>query len=253
MREDVLDPLELSLGAELAGVRDELLQPPADELGDRRPIPPARLEIHQRRLEPVAGGQPLVLARQDPVERADLLAAVEPLAVHLHERLAVRGEGDGVLDPRDGVADADLDRAPPRMWPDVPPDVRVVRDAAGLLELADDLRVVAVVLEPGRRARSWKRGEDQLPRRGEAGRLPSPERRVRRQSEQRRQLEQQAVHDLDRLLGIVDRDVDVHSEDQLAAGDVLELVDERSVPVARSDPLPLEEAERVRPRRADPQ
>jgi hypothetical protein len=45
--------------------------------------------------------------------------------------------------------------------------------------------------------------------------------------------------------------VDVHAEDQLATRDVLELVDEVAVAVARRDPLPLEEAERVCARRAD--
>jgi hypothetical protein len=49
----------------------------------------------------------------------------------------------------------------------------------------------------------------------------------------------------------VDGHVDVHPEDQLAAGDVLHLVDEVVVPVARRDPLPLEQAERMRPGRAD--
>ena len=43
----------------------------------------------------------------------------------------------------------------------------------------------------------------------------------------------------------------VHAEDQLAAGDVLELVDQVAVAVARRDPLALEEAERMRARRAD--
>ena len=47
--------------------------------------------------------------------------------------------------------------------------------------------------------------------------------------------------------------MDVHAEDQLAAGDVLELVDEVPVAVARRDPLALEEAERMRARRADAQ
>ena len=64
---------------------------------------------------------------------------------------------------------------------------------------------------------------------------------------------EEAVDDLDRLLGVVDGDVHVHAEDQLAPGDVLELVDEVPVAVAGGDPLPLEEAERVRPRRADAQ
>ena len=61
----------------------------------------------------------------------------------------------------------------------------------------------------------------------------------------------QAVHDLDRLLGVVHGDVDVQAEDQLAPCDVLELVDEVPVAVARSDALALEQRERVRPGRAD--
>ena len=59
-------------------------------------------------------------------------------------------------------------------------------------------------------------------------------------------MREQAVDDLDRLLGIVDGDVDVHAEDELASGDVLQLVDERVVAVLRGDPLTLEEAERMR-------
>ena len=59
-------------------------------------------------------------------------------------------------------------------------------------------------------------------------------------------MDEQPVHHLDRLLGIVDRDVHVHAEDQLAPRDVLQLVDELAVAVAGRDPLALEEAERVR-------
>ena len=59
---------------------------------------------------------------------------------------------------------------------------------------------------------------------------------------------EEPVDDLDRLVGVVHRDVDVHPEDQLAARDVLELVDQRVVAVLRRDPLALEEAERVVPR-----
>ena len=64
---------------------------------------------------------------------------------------------------------------------------------------------------------------------------------------------EQPVHDLDRLLRIVDGHVHVHPEDELAPGDVLHLIDERAVAVLRGDPLPLEQAERMRARRADPQ
>src|SRR5262249_36607399 len=83
------------------------------------------------------------------------------------------------------------------------------------------------------------------------GSLAAPERRARREGEQRRKMREQAVDDADRLLGIVDGDVDVHPEDELAPSDVLHLVDERVVPVLRRDPLTLEEAERMRARRAD--
>ena len=64
-------------------------------------------------------------------------------------------------------------------------------------------------------------------------------------------MREQPVDDLDRLLRLVDGDVHVHPEDELAPRDVLELVDERAVAVLRGDPLALEEAERVRARRAD--
>ena len=61
-------------------------------------------------------------------------------------------------------------------------------------------------------------------------------------------MREQAVDDLDRLLGVVDRDVDVEPEDQLAPRHVLHLVDQVPVAVTGGDPLPLEEAEGMRPR-----
>ncbi len=173
------------------------------------------------------------------------------LAELLHERLAVRGDRDGVLDARHRVADPDLDRPEPRVQADVPPDVRVVGDATRALELPDDRRVVRVVAEARRRARARERGEDHLPARCEPSRLAAPERRARRQREERREVREQPVHDLDRLLRVVDRDVHVHPEDELAPRDVLQLVDQRAVAVLRGDPLALEEAERMRARGAD--
>src|SRR5205807_4267511 len=88
-RENLADPLELSVGAELARVRLDVAERATDELGDRHSVPPPRGEIHHRRLQPVAGGEPLVLARQDPVEGRDLLSAVEALRVELDEPLDV--------------------------------------------------------------------------------------------------------------------------------------------------------------------
>ena len=65
-------------------------------------------------------------------------------------------------------------------------------------------------------------------------------------------MHEQPVHHLDHLLRVVDGDVHVHAEDQLASRDVLQLVDELAVAVARGDALPLEEAERMRAGRAEP-
>ena len=115
------------------------------ELSDGHAVAAPGREVHDRRLEPVARGEPLVLGRQQAVPARDLLACLVQLAVHLDERLEERGDRDDVLEPRHGVADAHLDRAEARVRTDVPPDVRVVGDAAGALELADDLGVVGVV------------------------------------------------------------------------------------------------------------
>ncbi len=66
-------------------------------------------------------------------------------------------------------------------------------------------------------------------------------------------MDEHAVEHADGLFRVVDRDVDVHAEDQLAPRDVLELVDECAVAVAGGDALLLEQAEGVRARRADAQ
>src|SRR6186997_1505869 len=64
-------------------------------------------------------------------------------------------------------------------------------------------------------------------------------------------MEEERARHLDRLLRVVHGHVDVEAEDELAARDVLKLVDEISVAVARGDPLALEETEGVRAGRAD--
>src|SRR6185436_7135165 len=171
---------------------------------------------------------------------------LEALGVVLHKGLDVGGKRHGLLDPRDRVHHAHLDRAEAGMEPDVPPDMRVVGDAAGLLQLADDLRVIGIVPEAGRGPRARERGEDHLAARGEPGRLTAPKRRVRGEGEKFGQVEEERARDLDRLFRVVDRDMDVQTEDELAARDVLELVDEIPVAVSCGDALALEEAERVR-------
>src|SRR5262249_22172333 len=75
-REDVAHALELPLGAELARVRRDLLQSPPDQLRDGDAVALARREVHHRRLEAVAAGEPLVLGREDAVVRRYLLTGL---------------------------------------------------------------------------------------------------------------------------------------------------------------------------------
>src|SRR3954471_2409912 len=161
--EDLLDPRELGLGAELPRVGGHDLQGAPDHLRDRLAVASAGDEVHDGRLETVPRGEPLVLGREDAVVARDLLARIEALRVVLDERLAERDERDDVVELRHGIADPDLDRPEARMEADVPPDVRVVRDAAGALELPDDLCVVGVVPEAGRGARARERRVDHVP------------------------------------------------------------------------------------------
>ena len=60
-----------------------------------------------------------------------------------------------------------------------------------------------------------------------------------------------AVGDVDRLVGVVDADMDVHAEDELLARDEAQGRDEIAVARTRDDPLVLPHRERVGARRAD--
>src|SRR5918998_1774590 len=87
-RQDLEHALELALRPELARVRLELAHAPPDELPHGNTVPPPRDEVHHRRLQPIARGQPLVLGREDAMERRDLVAPLVALAVVLDEGLA---------------------------------------------------------------------------------------------------------------------------------------------------------------------
>ena len=59
------------------------------------------------------------------------------------------------------------------------------------------------------------------------------------------------VGDVDRLVGVVDPDVDVQAEDDLLARDEAQPVDQVAVARARGDPLVLPQRERMRAGGAD--
>ena len=80
------------------------------------------------------------------------------------------------------------------------------------------------------------------------GAVGAPERRVRRQRQQHRHVDAHPVGDVDRLLGVVDADVDVHPEDELLPRDEAQRVDEVVVARAAHDALVLPHRERVRAR-----
>src|SRR5581483_11280753 len=102
--EDLADSLELALRSELARVRLDAAQRAAYQLRDGHAVSSARREVHDRGLEAVARREPLVLGREEPVPTRDLLAGVEQLAVHLHDRLEEGGDRHDVLEPRHRVA-----------------------------------------------------------------------------------------------------------------------------------------------------
>ena len=135
----------------------------------------------------------------------------------------------------------------------VPPEVGVVVDHAGFLHRADHLEVVLVGGEARRLPGARHAREDRGARGGEPGGLAAPERRARREREQHRQLRQQALHHVHREVGLGHGDVHVHAEHELAARDVLELLDEPAVAVARRDALILGARERVCPGAGEPQ
>ena len=139
------------------------------------------------------------------------------------------------------------------MRADVVPEVGVVlHHAASDHELDLALPVVPVPVRR-RHADARELPEDRRARRLQAGPVAAPERRVRAQREQHGHVDAHAVGDVDRLVGVVHADVDVHAEDQLLARDEAQRGDEVAVARARDDPLVLPHRERMRARRADRQ
>ncbi len=175
-----------------------------------------------------------------------MLARLVVLGQLLDHRLDQRGEGERVLDVGLRVHRADLDRAELRVRADVVPEVGVVGHHAGVDHEADAALVVGPVLVVGRDADAREGAEDRHPRGGQPGLVRAPVGRVGAQGEQDRHVHAHPVGDVDRLLGIVDADVDVQPEDDLLAGDEAQCGDQVAVARVGGDPLLLPERERVR-------
>src|SRR5262249_21191559 len=107
------------------------------------------LEPDELRVEPVAGRAPLVLLDERPGLGCDLAVPLVSIRERRHETLAEGDEPRDVRKPRLRVADPHLDRAECRVRPQVPPDVRVVRERVGLDTALDE----ELELLPGRERR----------------------------------------------------------------------------------------------------
>ena len=114
------------------------------------------------------------------------------------------------------VHDAHLDRAPARLQAHIPPEERRLREGAAAQQQVDALDVVAVVGKRARESHPGERAEHRRARRCEPRLSSLPERGVRRQREQQRQMRAQAVHRAQRVLGVGDGDMDVQREGRLA-------------------------------------
>jgi hypothetical protein len=196
----------------------------------------AAAQVHQLRLDAVAGRQPHVLRHVHAV-----VGSGRPCGLDLLEDLLDKACTKATRARRSGRRTARRTRAlegPSRGWrPDVPPEARVVLDDA----VCSIRRTPSAYSRRTGTAAAGRAREAREQRRCGSMRCRSaspPERRVARQREQDRQLDRtpsmtwMAVSASGWRRGCA-------SEDDLAARQVLQLVDELAVAVVARDPLVL--------------
>src|SRR3954453_541209 len=241
--EYLLDFVELTLAPEIAGGRCEVRDQLTDRVACREPV--ALVVDDQLRVEPVTGGEPLVLPHGPLTWRNDRHAGVDLLVDALHEALHQRADGADFLQRRYSVADAQLHGAEVRVWPYVPPDLADRRDRLRRHERVHELLEVGPVDDDGRKARGRQSLEDLYPARRQPGVVTFPIRARRRERQQMREVELQRVRDHDRLLRRPDADVIMDPEDLEALGRPLHLLDELPVAGVGTDRLLVRMRERV--------
>ncbi len=140
-----------------------------------------------------------------------------------------RGDGDGLLGAKGDVADADLDRVEERVGADVPPDFFCVVDGVGLDEQVDVAFELGVAGEAVGEVGARKVFEDLGAVALVAGLHAEPEGRVGGEREDVGEEVAERVHDADGGFAVFDADVDVEAEDEIGAGDELEVFDDLGV------------------------
>ena len=203
-------------------------------------------EIDHLALDAVAGGAPAVLVDQAGAVGAETEVVAVELVELGDDGLHDRGEADGFVHSHRDVAHAELQRVEERVEADVPPDLLRVVDAPGLDEQVDVAVELLDGLEQVGDAGARKTLEDLQAVGGEAGVAADPERRVGGQREDVRQEIARGVLELDGGLAVGHADVDVQAEDEVGAGDLLEIVQHALVALAGGDLLVNPVGKRVR-------
>ena len=140
-----------------------------------------------------------------------------------------RGDGDGLVSAKRDVADADFDGVEEGMRANVPPDFLGVVDGVGLDEEVDVAFELGVAGEAVGEVGAGEVFEDLGAVALVAGLHAEPEGRVGGEREDVREEVAQGVHDADGGFAVFDADVDVEAEDEVGAGDELEVFDDLGV------------------------
>ena len=180
-------------------------------------------------VEAVADGAEFVFHQERPRVLAEVLIggmeAVEIGCGGLDER----GDGDGFFSAERDVAGADFDGVEERMRANVPPDFFGVVDAVGAHKQADVVFKFGVAGEGVGDTGTWKILKDFGAVAFVAGVEAEPEGRVGGERHDVGQKIAHRIHDADRGFTVFDADVHMEAEDEVGAGDELEIFDDLMV------------------------
>jgi hypothetical protein len=183
-------------------------------------------EVDHFAVEAVADGAEFVLHEQRARVLAEVLIVRGAVKVpELGRGLDERGDGDRLFGAERDVAGADFDGVEEGMRADVPPDFFGVVDAVGLDEEVDVVFEFGVAGEGVGDVGARKVFKDLGAVALVAGLHAEPEGRVGGERQDVRQKIAHRIHDADRGFAVFDADVDVQAEDEVGAGDELQIFD----------------------------
>ena len=185
--------------------------------------------LDEGRANAVALGVPLVLLRDGAADTVE--AGVErAVAVECaHQAPEQRRDGDGVVQPRAAVGDAQFDGRIIQRRPYRPPYVARIGNDFCPRQCGNELAIVVIGAEQFGQA-----GARQLVVGGksiahEAGEVALPERRGRREREQQRKVWRQPHDQVDARVGVGHSDVDMHAAQHVAVSDHLKVIHDGAV------------------------